>query len=373
VRFDNAFDVQAPIGEVWTAVLDVERVAPCVPGAEVLEQVSEDTYKVGIKIRIGPIVQQYRGEIEILERDESARRAVMRARAREMRGQGRAEGRVELHLTEDGATTHGDMATEVTLSGPAAAMGRGLIQDVSARIVDDFATNLAAMLAGGPAEAPEPAPIPETAAPDAPTREFPTLAAARPQGPDTAPPPESEVTAAPPAGAAAEAALGPSDEEPTPPPPPDPAPPHPAEVPSPAAAAATGGPSASAGEPAADAPSVGAGPSAGPGPSVGSGPSAGPGPSVGAGPSAGPGPSVGAGPSAGPGPSVDAGPSAGAGGWPTGAPPGGPTAGGEREAALPVLAIVGDVALRKLREPKVIGAIAAVAVVGLMLRRRRRH
>jgi carbon monoxide dehydrogenase subunit G len=316
VRFDNAFDVQAPIGEVWTTVLDVERVAPCVPGAEVLEQVSEDTYKVGIKVRIGPIVQQYRGEIEIVERDESAHRAVMRARAREMRGQGRAEGRVELRLTEDGAATHGDMATEVTLSGPAAAMGRGLIQDVSARIVDDFATNLAAMLASGPAaptaEAPEMAPIPETAAPDAPTREFPALAAARPQGPDTTPPPESDVTAAPPAGPATEAALGPSDDAPTPPPP---APPQPAEVPSPAAseaapveppppppptpagAAATGGPSASAGE----------------------------------------------------------------------------AAGGEREAALPVLAIVGDVALRKLREPKVIGAIAAVTVVGLMLRRRRRH
>jgi carbon monoxide dehydrogenase subunit G len=316
VRFDNAFDVQAPIGEVWTTVLDVERVAPCVPGAEVLEQVSEDTYKVGIKVRIGPIVQQYRGEIEIVERDESAHRAVMRARAREMRGQGRAEGRVELRLTEDGAATHGDMATEVTLSGPAAAMGRGLIQDVSARIVDDFATNLAAMLASGPAaptaEAPEMAPIPETAAPDAPTREFPALAAARPQGPDTTPPPESDVTAAPPAGPATEAALGPSDDAPTPPPP---GPPKPAEAPSPAAseaapveppppppptpagAAATGGPSASAGK----------------------------------------------------------------------------AAGGEREAALPVLAIVGDVALRKLREPKVIGAIAAVAVVGLMLRRRRRH
>ena len=153
MRFDNAFDVQAPIGEVWTAMLDVERVAPCVPGAEVLEQVSDDTYRVGIKIRIGPIVQQYRGEIEIVEQDESAHRAVMRARAREMRGQGRAEGRVELRLTEDGATTHGDMATEVTLSGPAAAMGRGLIQDVSARIVDDFAKNLAAMLASGPARA----------------------------------------------------------------------------------------------------------------------------------------------------------------------------------------------------------------------------
>jgi carbon monoxide dehydrogenase subunit G len=325
VRFDNAFDVQAPIDEVWTAMLDVERVAPCVPGAEVLEQVSDDTYKVQIKLRIGPIVQQYRGEIEIVEQDESARRAVLRARAREMRGQGRAEGRVEMRLTEDGATTHGDMATEVTLSGPAAAMGRGLIQDVSARIVDDFAHNLAAMLASGPAaptaEAPEIAPIPETAAPDAPTREFQTLAAARPVGPETTPPPQSEVTAARPAGPAGEAALGaaPPEEPPTP----EPAPPHPAEAPSPppsggtpveppppppppptpAGAAATGGPSAGAAQP----------------------------------------------------------------------PPRPEPPPSEREAALPVLSIVGDVALRRLRDPKVIGTIAAVAVVGLVLRRRRRH
>jgi uncharacterized protein len=335
VRFDNAFDVQAPIDEVWAAVLDVERVAPCVPGAEVLEQVSDTTYRVGIKIRIGPIVQQYRGEIEIVEQDESEHRAVMRARAREIRGQGRAEGRVELRLTDAGATTHGDMATEVTLSGPAAAMGRGLIQDVSARIVDDFATNLAAMLASGPAaptaEAPELAPIPETASPDAPTREFPALASARPQGPDTAPPPESGVTAAPPVGPAAEAALGaPSEEEPAPPPPPPPPPsevapveppppppppptpaaaapveppPPPPPPPTPAGAAATGGPSARAAQP----------------------------------------------------------------------PPRPEPPPSEHEAALPVLSIVGDVALRKLREPKVIGAIAAVAVVGLMLRRRRRH
>src|SRR3954454_15471456 len=143
-------------------MLDVERLAPCVPGAEVLDQVSDDSYKVGIKIRIGPIVQQYRGEMEIVEHDESTHRAVMRARAREMRGQGRAEASMELRLTEEGQTTHGDMATDVSLSGPAAAMGRGIIQDVSSRIVEDFSKNLAAMLAGGPA---------------APTAEAPTLAA----------------------------------------------------------------------------------------------------------------------------------------------------------------------------------------------------
>src|SRR3954454_128116 len=192
-------------------MLDVERLAPCVPGAEVLDQVSDDSYKVGIKIRIGPIVQQYRGEMEIVEHDESTHRAVMRARAREMRGQGRAEASMELRLTEEGQTTHGDMATDVSLSGPAAAMGRGIIQDVSSRIVEDFSKNLAAMLASGPAaptaQAPEMTPAPDTAAPDAPTRELPTFSDFSPAptgasaplvGPDTTPPPQSDVTAAPP-------------------------------------------------------------------------------------------------------------------------------------------------------------------------------
>jgi uncharacterized protein len=327
VRFDNAFDVQAPIDQVWTAMLDVERVAPCVPGAEVLERLSDDSYRVGIKIRIGPIVQQYRGDIEIVEKDESARRSVMRARAREMRGQGRAEGRVELRLTEEGSQTHGDMTAEVSLSGPAAAMGRGIIQDVSARIVEAFSKNLAAMLAGGPAaptaEAPAMAePIPDVAAPDEPTRELPAMpapsaetaipdvaapdeptralpavgAAAPLVGPDTASPPQSGVTAARPPGAAEEAALGPaaaipSDEVPAPPPAPAPSAEEPAPPPPP--------------------------PPLTPDPA---------------------------------------------------APPR-----AESEAALPVLAIVGDVALKRLREPKVIGTIAAVAVVGLMLRRRRRR
>jgi len=155
MEFENSFDVQAPIDQVWDAMLDVERVAPCVPGAEVLERTSDDAYEVGIKVKVGPVSMQYRGHIEIVEKDPESRSAVMTARARESRGQGMATAHVRMHLDGDNGATHGRMVTEVALSGRAAAMGQGVIQDVSGRIVDQFAENLASMLEGAQsAEAP---------------------------------------------------------------------------------------------------------------------------------------------------------------------------------------------------------------------------
>src|SRR3954471_19077024 len=149
MKFENTFAVDAPIDEVYATLLDVERVAPCVPGAEVLEKTGDDAYQVAIKVRVGPISMTYRGNVEIIDRDESAHRAVMRARARETRGQGTADARVDLSLTQDGARTNGTMVADVQLAGRAAAMGRGVIQDVSAKIVTTFSQNLEAMLAGG--------------------------------------------------------------------------------------------------------------------------------------------------------------------------------------------------------------------------------
>lgn len=149
MEFQNDFDVNAPLEQVWDTMLDVERVAPCVPGAQVLERTGDDSYKVGIKVKVGPVQMQYRGEVEIVEKDDSSHSAVMSARAREARGQGTANANVRMHLSGNGDITHGSMVTEVQLSGRAAAMGQGVIKDVSAKIVDQFAENLATMLGGG--------------------------------------------------------------------------------------------------------------------------------------------------------------------------------------------------------------------------------
>src|ERR687894_1179143 len=107
MRFENAFAVDAPVDEVWDTVLDVERVAPTVPGAKVLEQTSDNAYKVGIKVKLGPMTMQYKGDIEIVEADEASHRAVMKARAKESRGQGTADADVEMQLTGDAEHTTG--------------------------------------------------------------------------------------------------------------------------------------------------------------------------------------------------------------------------------------------------------------------------
>src|SRR5918998_631005 len=124
MQFQNGFEVDAPIDRVWEAVLDVERVAPTVPGAQVLERTGDDAYKVAIKVKVGPMSMTYSGEVEITERDEATHRAVMKARAKESRGQGTADADVTMVLTGDDGTTSATVTTEVELSGKAASMGQ---------------------------------------------------------------------------------------------------------------------------------------------------------------------------------------------------------------------------------------------------------
>ena len=158
MEFENHFDVDVPIDEVWHALLDLERVAPAVPGARVLERTSDDAYKVAIKVRVGPMSMTYNGEVEITERDDAAHRAVMRARAKESRGQGTANADVTMVLSGDNGRTSATVTTDVALSGKVATMGHNVLKDVSGRLVETFAENLAAMLEGKePAEAGAPA------------------------------------------------------------------------------------------------------------------------------------------------------------------------------------------------------------------------
>src|SRR5579862_2742347 len=159
MKFENTFTVLAPPDEVLATLLDVERVAPCMPGAEVLERVDENAYKVGIKVRVGPISMTYRGEVQITERDEAAGTATMHATAKEARGQGTADAQVHMTLTEENGGTRASLDTDVALSGRVAAMGQGVIADVAGKLVETFAENLAAMLA--PDEAAMPAPGPQ--------------------------------------------------------------------------------------------------------------------------------------------------------------------------------------------------------------------
>jgi uncharacterized protein len=201
MQFENSFDVDAPIDQVWKTLLDVERVAPCVPGAEVLEQTGDDSYKVAIKVKVGPMSMQYKGDVDIVEADADAHRAKMRTKAREARGQGTANADVTMSLSEQGGRTHGTIQTDVQLSGRVAAMGRGIIQDVSAKIVDQFSDNLATMLSGSgaaaegngaapPASAAETATTTEPAPPAGPAGAEPETPEEAKEPPRTPPPPK---------------------------------------------------------------------------------------------------------------------------------------------------------------------------------------
>jgi uncharacterized protein len=143
MNFENTFEVDAPIDQVYDALMDIERVAPCVPGAQVLDRKSDDAYEVAIKVKVGPMSMLYKGTVEITDRQPEQHRAQMRAKARESRGQGNADAQVQMALTSENGKTRGTIDTDVKLSGKAAAMGGGVIKEVSGKLVEQFSKNLA--------------------------------------------------------------------------------------------------------------------------------------------------------------------------------------------------------------------------------------
>ena len=198
MNFENSFTVPVAPADVWEAMMDFERVAPCMPGAEVTERTGEDAYKVQVRVKVGPMSMTYRGEAEITDRDEETRTAVMRVQARETRGQGSANATVQIKVGGEAAGTRATMTTELKLSGRAAAMGRGVITDVSRALVSEFADNLARMLseaggdgAGGTVAAAAGAARVETppSAPPPPQTPPPPVQAPPPSPPSEPPPP----------------------------------------------------------------------------------------------------------------------------------------------------------------------------------------
>lgn len=168
MEFENTFVVDAPVEDVWDLLLDVERVAPCMPGAQVLEQTGDDAYKVAVKVKLGPMTMNYKGDVEILSKDTATHQATMRAKAKEARGQGTASASMRMALQEQGAATQASIVTEMQMSGKAAAMGQGVIKDVAATLTDTFAQNLAALVEGAGQPTVEAAAVPPGAEPPPP-------------------------------------------------------------------------------------------------------------------------------------------------------------------------------------------------------------
>ena len=161
MKLENEFTVPAPLEQAWQVLLDVERVAPCLPGASVEPAAEDGEYAGTMTIKIGPITTRYTGTVKIEEADEAARRAVMRAQARDSRGQGTAAATITSTMEEVEGGTRVRVETDLRVTGPAAQFGRGVMQDVSAKLMGRFADCLAEEMAGASAT--------ETAAPEAET------------------------------------------------------------------------------------------------------------------------------------------------------------------------------------------------------------
>lgn len=141
--FDNSFTVDKPIDEVWSTMTDLERVIPAVPGAEILEKTGDDAVKAGVKIKLGSMSMNYSGPAEIVEKDDAAYRAVMTAQAKEAGGQGNADAKVTMELSEQGAGTEVSLHSVVNVTGKAAQMGEGVISAVTEGMIKEFSGNLA--------------------------------------------------------------------------------------------------------------------------------------------------------------------------------------------------------------------------------------
>ena len=169
MKLENEFTVPASIDQAWAVLLDVPRVAPCLPGATVEEgQGEEGEYKGQMKIKIGPITARYQGTVQIEEADEAGRKAVMRAQARDSRGQGTAAATITSTMEEVEGGTRVRVETDMRVTGPAAQFGRGVMQDVSAKLMGRFADCLAEKMAGAGAAAAAPGDEPADARPEPP-------------------------------------------------------------------------------------------------------------------------------------------------------------------------------------------------------------
>jgi uncharacterized protein len=155
VKLEQSFEVRAPLERVWETLIDVERVAPCLPGAEVTEAGEDGTYRGTFSVRLGPTTAAYRGELNIAELDEAARRVVMRASGQDKRGQGSAKATIVSTMHGEGDLTRVEVETDFTITGRLARFGRGgMIQDISNRLLKDFADCLQQRIEAPPAAEP---------------------------------------------------------------------------------------------------------------------------------------------------------------------------------------------------------------------------
>ena len=139
MEIENEFDVPAPVDHVWTYLLDVERVAPCMPGAELTEVIDDHTWKGKVNMKLGPVSLAFAGTVTMQERDDQAKRIVLAAKGMEQKGKGAANASVTSWLQEGDGVTNVKMRADIHLTGTVAQLSRGLLPEVSRRLTQEFA------------------------------------------------------------------------------------------------------------------------------------------------------------------------------------------------------------------------------------------
>jgi uncharacterized protein len=138
----NDFTVNVPVDEAWTTLTDVERIAPCLPGAQ-LQEVEGDVYRGIVKVKVGPILAQFKGQATFVEKDETNHKAVLKAEGRDTTGKGNASALITARLEPQGDDlTKVTVATDLTITGKVAQFGRGALADVSTKLLGQFVEQL---------------------------------------------------------------------------------------------------------------------------------------------------------------------------------------------------------------------------------------
>jgi carbon monoxide dehydrogenase subunit G len=222
LKLEQSFDVDAPVDRVWQALIDVEHVAPCLPGAAVTGRNDDGSYSGTFTIKIGPTTASYTGKLEMQDIDEQTHTAILRAQGTDKRGQGGANATIVSKVSEADGKTRVEVDTDYHITGRLARFGRGgMIEDISERLLREFAARLQSSLAGGAVAGGD------ASGEGEPATESPPPTEAAPPPPEAVPPPPSPEAVPPPPSP--EAVPPPSPEVAEPPRPPPPLPPRPAE------------------------------------------------------------------------------------------------------------------------------------------------
>ena len=178
---NHEFTVNVPVAEAWVILTDLERIAPCLPGAQ-LTEIEGDTYRGQVKIKVGPILAQFKGQASFVSRDDAAHTATLKGEGRDTTGKGNASAMITAELTSVTPTsTKCTVHTDLSISGKVAQFGRGALADVSDKLLAQFSENLNQLISAAPAPS---APAPATSEAQVPS-EQPTIR--KIDGPEVAP------------------------------------------------------------------------------------------------------------------------------------------------------------------------------------------